>query len=160
MTPEQPLVTYMRVPHQSKVVQVVLTGSRASSRAARGLAAAADRATLTDGDAITTPWRRSILYRRIALAALFVVGAAQVAPAARDPARCRELNRKYETGQAQLTAVEVSLTLFAAANANCVNLATRLLDQSASVDARDRLGARALSHAARSGHLREELTPR
>ena len=86
------------------------------------------------------------MYRRITLAALFVVGAAQVAPAATDPARCRE--RK-----AQLTTVEVSLTLFAAANANCVNLATRLLDQGASVDARDRLGARPLSHAARSGHL-------
>jgi ankyrin repeat protein len=94
-----------------------------------------------------------ILYCRIALAALFIVGAAQVAPAATDPARCRELNRKYETGQAQLAAVEVSLTLFAAANANCVNLATRLLDQGASVDARDRLGARPLSHAARSGRL-------
>jgi hypothetical protein len=75
-----------------------------------------------------------ILYRRITLAALFVVGAAQVAPAATDPARCRELNRKYESEQAQLTAVEVSLTLFAAA-INCVNLATRLLDQGASVDA-------------------------
>jgi hypothetical protein len=65
------------------------------------------------------------------LAALFIVGAAQVAPAATDPARCRELNRKYETGQAQLAAVEVSLTLFAAANANCVNLATRLLGRAA-----------------------------
>ena len=93
------------------------------------------------------------MYCRIGLAALFIVGAAQVAPAAADPARCRELNRKYETGQAQLAAVEVSLTLFAAANANCVNLATRLLDQGASVDARDRLGARPLSHAARSGRL-------
>ena len=93
------------------------------------------------------------MYRRITLAALFVVGAAQVAPAVTDPARCRELNRKYETGQAQFTTVEVSLTLFAAAKANCVNLAARLLDQGASVDARDRLGARPLSHAARSGHL-------
>jgi ankyrin repeat protein len=32
-------------------------------------------------------------------------------------------------------------------------LATKLLDQGASVDARDRLGARPLSHAAKSGHL-------
>jgi ankyrin repeat protein len=96
---------------------------------------------------------KRILYSRIGLAALLVFGAAQAAPAATDPARCRLLNRKYETGQAQLTSIEVSLTLFSAANANCVNLATRLLDQGASVDARDRLGARPLSHAARSGHL-------
>ena len=96
---------------------------------------------------------KRILYSRIGLAALLVIGAAHVAPAATDPARCRLLNRKYGTGQAQLTSIEVSLTLFAAANANCVNLATRLLDQGASVDARDRLGARPLSHAARSGHL-------
>jgi ankyrin repeat protein len=52
-----------------------------------------------------------------------------------------------------LTAIEVSLTLFAAADRNCVDLATQLLDQGASVDARDRLGARPLSHAARAGHL-------
>ncbi|MFB9269576.1 ankyrin repeat domain-containing protein [Bradyrhizobium erythrophlei] len=94
-----------------------------------------------------------IVYRRIALAALFVAGATHTGLAAQDPARCRELTRKYETGKAQFTAIEVSLTLFAAANANCVNLATRLLDGGASVDARDRLGARPLSQAARSGHL-------
>jgi ankyrin repeat protein len=49
--------------------------------------------------------------------------------------------------------MEVSLTLFSAVDANCVDLVTQLLDQGASVDARDRLGARPLSHAARSGHL-------
>jgi len=53
----------------------------------------------------------------------------------------------------QITALEVSLTLFSAVDGNCVDLATRLLDQGASVDARDRLGARPLGHAARSGHL-------
>jgi ankyrin repeat protein len=63
------------------------------------------------------------------------------------------LNRKYELSKAQITAIEVSLTLFSSADGNCVNLATALLDQGASVDARDRLGARPLSHAARSGHL-------
>lgn len=93
------------------------------------------------------------MYRRIALAALFVVGIAHTALAASDPARCRELTRKYQTDKAQLSAIEVSLTLFAAANADCAILATGLLDQGASVDARDRFGARPLSHAARSGHL-------
>lgn len=88
----------------------------------------------------------------MALTALFVVGAASAAHAA-DPARCRELDRRYETGKPQLTAIEISLTLFAAADRNCVNLAGQLLDQGASVDARDRLGARPLSHAAQAGHL-------
>jgi uncharacterized protein len=92
------------------------------------------------------------MHRHIALAALFVVGAAHAAPAA-DPARCRDLNRRYETGKSEMTAVEVSLTLFGAADRNCVDLATQLLDGGASVDARDRLGARPLSHAARAGHL-------
>lgn len=92
------------------------------------------------------------MLRHIALAAMFVFGAVQTALAA-DPARCRDLNRRYETNKAQMTAMEVSLTLFAAADRNCVALATALLDQGASVDARDRLGARPLSHAARPGHL-------
>ncbi len=70
-----------------------------------------------------------------------------------DSERCRELTRKFEIGKPQITAIEVSLTLFSAADHNCVNLATELLDQGASVDARDRIGARPLSHAARSGHL-------
>lgn len=93
-----------------------------------------------------------MLHRLMALTALFVVGVANAGHAA-DPARCREIDRRYETGKPQLTAVEVSLTLFAAADRNCVNLAGQLLDQGASVDARDRLGARPLSHAAQSGHL-------
>jgi ankyrin repeat protein len=89
----------------------------------------------------------------MALAALVVAGTAHSSLAVQDPARCRELIRKYETDKAQFTAIEVSLTLFAAADADCLNLATELLDKGASVDARDRLGARPLSHAARSGHL-------
>lgn len=93
-----------------------------------------------------------MLHRLMALTALYVVGVANAAYAT-DPARCREIDRRYETGKPQLTAVEVSLTLFAAADRNCVNLAGQLLDQGASVDARDRLGARPLSHAAQSGHL-------
>jgi ankyrin repeat protein len=71
---------------------------------------------------------------------------------AADSERCQALARRYEEARPQITAIEVSLTLFAAVDANCINLATTLLDQGASVDARDRLGARPLSHAARSGH--------
>src|ERR1700759_3864428 len=85
----------------------------------------------------------------VGLAGCSIVSTAHAA----DSERCRELNRKYELSKAEITAIEVSLTLFSSADGNCINLATALLDQGASVDARDRLGARPLSHAARSGHL-------
>jgi ankyrin repeat protein len=83
------------------------------------------------------------------IAGLSVVSVAHAA----DSERCRELNRRFELIRPQITAIEVSLTLFSSADGNCVNLATLLLDQGASIDARDRIGARPLSHAARSGHL-------
>jgi ankyrin repeat protein len=82
-------------------------------------------------------------------AALCTVTAAGAA----DSERCQGLSRRLELAGPQITAMEVSLTLFSAVDGNCVDLASRLLDQGASVDARDRLGARPLSHAARSGHL-------
>ncbi|MGA8900813.1 ankyrin repeat domain-containing protein [Bradyrhizobium sp.] len=90
--------------------------------------------------------------RHIALVATLLFGVGHTAFAA-DPARCRDLARRYETNKSQLSAIEVSSTLFAAADRNCIDLATMLLDQGASVDARDRAGVRPLSRAARSGHL-------
>ena len=72
---------------------------------------------------------------------------------AADSERCQELAAGLRITKPQITAIEVSLTLFSAADGNCIDLATELLDHGASVDARDRLGARPLSHAARSGHL-------
>jgi ankyrin repeat protein len=102
-----------------------------------------------------------VLYRRaifLRLPVVALLGATSLAYAtspvhAADSERCRELSRKFEISKPQITAIEVSLTLFSAADRNCVGLATQLLDQGASVDARDRLGARPLGHAARSGHL-------
>lgn len=81
-----------------------------------------------------------------------VLSAASAAGAA-DSERCQELGRRFEIAKPQITAIEVSLTLFSAVDANCIALASELLDHGASVDARDRFGARPLSHAARSGHL-------
>jgi uncharacterized protein len=66
---------------------------------------------------------------------------------------CREIRLRFETIKPQISAIEVSLTLFAAVDKNCLDLVTELLDHGASVDARDRFGARPLSHAARFGHL-------
>jgi uncharacterized protein len=84
--------------------------------------------------------------------AIALLSAASDARAA-DPDRCQALSRRFEIAKPQITAMEVSLTLFSAVDGNCIDLATKLLDEGASLDARDRLGARPLSHAAKSGHL-------
>ena len=70
-----------------------------------------------------------------------------------ESARCLELGRRFEIAKPQITATEVSLTLFSAVDSNCGVLTNELLDFGASVDERDRLGAKPLSHAARSGRL-------
>jgi ankyrin repeat protein len=72
---------------------------------------------------------------------------------AADSERCQHLGDRFHVEKAQMSAIEVSLALFAAADENCTSLAAELLDGGASVDARDRFGARPLSHAARNGHL-------
>jgi ankyrin repeat protein len=81
-----------------------------------------------------------------------VLSAASVARAA-DSERCQELTRRFEDAKPQINAMEVSRTLFSAVDGDCIALTTELLDYGASLDARDRFGARPLSHAARSGHL-------
>jgi uncharacterized protein len=93
--------------------------------------------------------RRAVFLCSTVIAIMSAVSAACAA----DSERCQALSRRYEIARPQITAIEVSLTLFAAVDANCTNLVSKLLDQGASVDARDRLGARPLSHAAKSGHL-------
>jgi uncharacterized protein len=85
----------------------------------------------------------------IMIAALCAIPAARAV----DRDRCQGLSRRYETAKPQISAIETSLALFSAVDGNCVELATKLLDQGASLEARDRLGAKPLSHAARSGHL-------
>jgi len=81
-----------------------------------------------------------------ALSAASLAGASESEP-------CRETRLRLETIKSQISAIEVSLTLFSAVDKNCLELVTELLDHGASVDARDRLGARPLSHAARFGHV-------
>jgi ankyrin repeat protein len=95
------------------------------------------------------------LYRHIGFLRSIVIAVLSAVPAAHaaDSERCRELGRRFEITRPQITAIEVSLTLFSAVDGNCIAMATELLDHGASVDARDRLGARPLSHAARFGHL-------
>jgi ankyrin repeat protein len=95
------------------------------------------------------------LYRHIVFLCSIVIALLSAASAARaaDSERCQELGRRFEIAKPQITAIEVSLTLFSAIDGNCIAMATELLDHGASVDARDRFGARPLSHAARFGHL-------
>lgn len=94
------------------------------------------------------------MYRCAVLLGAVVIAATAVSPAAAaDAVRCRELTRQFQSIRAQVTAIEVSLLLFSAADSGCLALEAELLDAGASVDARDRLGARPLSHAARFGNL-------
>ncbi len=79
--------------------------------------------------------------------------AATTSVRAADVQRCQQLGNQLRLEKPKVSATEVSLALFSAADENCTGLATELLDGGASVDARDRFGARPLSHAARNGHL-------
>jgi ankyrin repeat protein len=94
-------------------------------------------------------YRHVVVLCSVALAALGATSAGLAA----DPERCQELARPFQTEKPQISAMEVSLALFSAVDGNCIDLATKLLDNGASVDARDRFGARPLSHATRAGHL-------
>lgn len=94
-------------------------------------------------------YRHVVVVCSVALAVLSAVSAGLAA----DPERCPELARRFQTEKPQISAMEVSLALFSAVDGNCIDLATELLDYGASVDARDRFGARPLGHAARAGHL-------
>jgi ankyrin repeat protein len=97
----------------------------------------------------------TVLYRHIMLLSSIVVALLSGGSVAHaDSEQCQELGRRFEIAKPQITAMEVSLTLFSAVDGNCIAMATELLDHGASVDARDRFGARPLSHAARFGHLR------
>jgi len=96
----------------------------------------------------------AVLYRHVVFLCFVAIAVLSTAPAlAAESERCQELGRRFRTEKPEITAIEVSLALFAAADRNCIGLATELLDYGASVDARDRFGARPLSHAARFGHL-------
>lgn len=96
---------------------------------------------------------RKRLYRHLFfLCSTLIVGVAAVTSAHADSGPCLGIRERYETIKPQISAIEVSLTLFSAVDNNCTELATELLDRGASVDARDRFGSRPLSHAARSGH--------
>jgi len=65
---------------------------------------------------------------------------------------CRGLEQGYEQIERTATTVEVNAMLFSAADKGCADLARLLLSKGASVEARDRLGAKPLGRAAMAGH--------
>ena len=106
------------------------------------------RATLTK-----MPPGRDRLYRQFALLCSVITALSATSARAAESEACRDIRVRFETIKPQISTIEVSLTLFSAVDKNCLDLVTELLDHGASVDARDRFGARPLSHAARFGHL-------
>ncbi len=67
------------------------------------------------------------------------------------PDACREFEVKLQLIKPQITSIETNQVLFASADNGCSELARRLLSDGASLEARDRLGAMPLAHAARAG---------
>jgi ankyrin repeat protein len=96
---------------------------------------------------------RTRLYRQLILPGSILIAALCASPARADAGSCPDIRQRYETIGPQISAIEISLTLFSAVDAGCTDLVTELLDHGASLDARDRFGSRPLSHAARSGQL-------
>jgi ankyrin repeat protein len=95
----------------------------------------------------SSPVPSAVIVAGFALACLLAAKSAQAAEAA----PCRELERRYELIKIDTVSVQLNSALFAAADAGCDDLARRLLAAGASLEARDRLGAMPLTHAARAG---------
>ena len=75
-------------------------------------------------------------------------------PQTRAEENCGEIARNYELIKADAVSIQTNMALFAAADRGCDDLARRLLDSGASLQARDRRGAMPLAYAARSGQIR------
>ena len=64
---------------------------------------------------------------------------------------CRSQEQRYEQIERQPSSIEMNAALFSAADKGCLDLVKRLLEAGASVEARDRLGAKPLARAAAAG---------
>src|ERR1700682_577113 len=91
--------------------------------------------------------RSAVSVTGLVLACLFAAKPASAAEAA----PCRELERKFDLIKADIVSIQRNSALFAAADAGCEEFARRLLAAGAALEARDRLGAMPLAHAARAG---------
>src|SRR6266404_6199979 len=102
----------------------------------------------------SVPQGETALYRHIVFLCSIVIAVLSAASAVRaaDSERCQELGRRLEIAKSQITAIEVSLTLFSAVDGNCLALATELLDHGAPLNARNLAGATALFFAVEGNH--------
>jgi uncharacterized protein len=64
---------------------------------------------------------------------------------------CRSQEQRYEQIERQPSSIEMNAALFSAADKGCLDLVKRLIEAGASVEARDRLGAKPLARAAAAG---------
>ncbi|MGE5261546.1 MAG: ankyrin repeat domain-containing protein, partial [Actinomycetota bacterium] len=78
---------------------------------------------------------------------------ASAAPAFANAKVCRSQEQRYEQIERGATTLEINAALFSAADKGCIDLARKLLDLGASLDARDRTGAKPLAHAAMAGEV-------
>ena len=66
---------------------------------------------------------------------------------------CRSQEQRYEQIERQPSSIEMNAALFSAADKGCLDLVKRLIEAGASVEARDRLGAKPLARAAAAGEV-------
>ena len=92
---------------------------------------------------------------RHSLLLAITAGSCALAPSAhaRDVRACQALEQRYLQIKAAASSAERNALLFSASKQDCASLATQLLTDGASVDARDRLGNMALAMAASHGHV-------
>jgi uncharacterized protein len=90
-----------------------------------------------------------VLLRVIAATFVFLASLTVGALANRRP--CLELEQNYLQIERYASSIELNIKLFDAARLGCEDLATRLLDKGASLQARDRTGSRPLARAAAAG---------
>ena len=64
---------------------------------------------------------------------------------------CRSLDQRYEQIERGASSIEINAMLFSAADKGCLDLAKLLISAGASLEARDRLGAKPLARAAAAG---------
>ena len=86
-----------------------------------------------------------------ALAALLPLLASFPAATLANVKVCRSLDQRYEQIERGASTLEINAMLFSAADKGCLDLAKLLLSEGASVEARDRLGAKPLARAAAAG---------
>jgi ankyrin repeat protein len=89
----------------------------------------------------------------LAAAALIPVLTATMPAHGAEAALCREAERQYELVKREVSGIQLNAALFGAVDKGCEPLVRELLGAGAPADARDRLGAMPLTHAARFGHL-------